>query len=69
VSELADYFATDWSALTLHDWIGLILTVAIFISMIALYIYVLHPRNRARLESRRHLPEERTERDDAEEKP
>ncbi|CAK0761808.1 Cbb3-type cytochrome c oxidase subunit 3 [Gammaproteobacteria bacterium] len=50
------YFFTDWAALTLHDWIGLIITIAVFLVMVILYVYVLHPSNKERLEAQRLLP-------------
>ncbi|MBE9504325.1 MAG: cbb3-type cytochrome c oxidase subunit 3 [Proteobacteria bacterium] len=46
---------TDWSALTTSDWIGLTVTVVIFIVMIVLYVYVLRPKNREKLESHRYM--------------
>ena len=55
MSRLAEYFSTDWSAMTLSDWAGLIVTVIIFILMIVLYIYVFKPGNRERLEEHRNI--------------
>lgn len=52
--------------MTLHDWIGFILTVAIFLLMIGLYVYVLHPKNKEKLESQRFIQDE--DDDDAEDK-
>jgi len=37
------------------DWAGLIVTVIITILMAVLYIYVLHPRNREKLEAHRYI--------------
>jgi len=42
--------------MTLHDWIGLIMTVAVFFLMVFAYVYVFHPKNREKLESQRHIP-------------
>lgn len=56
MNSIKDYFQTDWSAMTQHDWIGLIMTIAVFIVMVGLYVYVFHPSNKERLESRRHIP-------------
>jgi len=42
--------------MTQHDWIGLLATIAVFIIMIALYVYILHPSNKDRLEAYRHIP-------------
>jgi len=56
VSDLKDYFQTNWSAMTLHDWIGLILTVGAFLAMVWIYSYVFNPKNKERLESQRNIP-------------
>ncbi|MCK5639478.1 MAG: cbb3-type cytochrome c oxidase subunit 3 [Gammaproteobacteria bacterium] len=55
---MEDYLHTDWAAMTLHDWLGLIITVAVFFMMIFAYVYVFHPANKEKLESRRHLPDD-----------
>ena len=62
------YFHTDWAAMTLNDWIGMILTVGIFIAMAVAYFQVFRPKNRDRLEAGRFIPfdvdkEERGEND------
>jgi cytochrome c oxidase cbb3-type subunit 4 len=56
VSSLKDYFHTDWEAMTTNDWIGTILTVVIFLLLLGVYVYVLHPKNRDKLESKRYIP-------------
>ncbi len=56
MSSLAEYFHTDWAALTLNDWIGLVTTVVVFILMIVAYIYVFHPANREYLEAKKNIP-------------
>jgi cytochrome c oxidase cbb3-type subunit 4 len=53
---MSDYFATDWAAMTATDWVGLILTVVIFILMVFAYFQVFRPKNRESLESRKHIP-------------
>ncbi|WP_428624209.1 cbb3-type cytochrome c oxidase subunit 3 [Sedimenticola sp.] len=53
---LKEYFHTDWAAMTLHDWIGLIMTIVIFCLMVWAYVFALHPKNRDKLESQRHIP-------------
>lgn len=68
MSSLQEYFHTEWGAMTLHDWIGLIITVAVFILMIFVYVYVFHPKNRNKLESQRHLPLDDDDRVDTEER-
>ena len=63
MSSLKEYFHTDWGAMTTNDWIGLIITVVVFLLMVGLYVYVLRPKNRDRLERQRFIPvdEERTD--------
>jgi len=56
VTDLLDYFQTDWAAMTTSDWIGTIVTVGIFFLMIWAYVYVFHPKNKEKLEAQRHLP-------------
>ncbi|MTW20173.1 CcoQ/FixQ family Cbb3-type cytochrome c oxidase assembly chaperone [Allochromatium palmeri] len=56
MNSLIDYFATDWGAMTVNDWIGTILTVVIFLLMILAYFQVFRPKNREQLESRKHIP-------------
>lgn len=56
MTSLVEYFQTDWEAMTTNDWIGTILTVVIFLLMIGLYVIVLRPKNRDRLESYKNMP-------------
>lgn len=42
--------------MTPSDWVGVITTITVFLLMIGLYVYVFHPKNKARLESKRHIP-------------
>lgn len=63
-----DYFHTDWAAMTLHDWIGMLVTVIVFILMIVAYVYVFKPSNREKFESQRHIPLDDDDRFDTEEK-
>jgi len=51
-----DFFNTDWAAMTFNDWIGTIVTVAIFFLMIWAYVYAFHPKNKEKFESQRHIP-------------
>ncbi len=55
MSSLKEHFHTDWAAMTPSDWVGVITTVTVFLLMIVLYVYVLHPKNKDRLESQRHI--------------
>ena len=56
MNSIKEYFHTDWGAMTQHDWLGLIMTIAVFIVMVGLYVYVFHPSNKERLEAQRHIP-------------
>jgi len=42
--------------MTLHDWLGMGITIVVFFVMVGLYVYVLHPANKERLESHRYIP-------------
>jgi len=56
VSSLVEYFDTDWQAMTTNDWIGTILSIVIFLLMLVAYFQVFRPKNRERLEARKHIP-------------
>ena len=56
MSKLKEYFYTDWEAMTTSDWVGMSITVVVFLLMVALYVYVLRPKNRDKLESHRNIP-------------
>jgi len=56
VNSLKEHFATDWAAMTVNDWIGTIMTVVTAVLMVVLYVYVLAPKNRDRLEAMRRIP-------------
>lgn len=56
MNSLKDYFHTDWGAMTLHDWLGLGVTIVVFFVMVGLYVYVFHPANKQRFESHRYIP-------------
>ena len=60
---MLDYFQTDWEAMTATDWVGTILTVVIFILMVVAYFQVFRPKNRDKLESRKHIPFEEDQAD------
>jgi len=50
-----DLFNTDWAAMTLNDWAGLIITVGVFFLMIWAYVHTFNPKNKEKLESQRHI--------------
>lgn len=66
MSSLAEYFHTDWGAMTTNDWIGTILTVVIFILMVVAYFQIFRPKNRDKLEARKNIPFEEDELDSGE---
>lgn len=49
------YFYTDWSAMTSHDWAGMIVTVVTFVLMAIAYFYVFRPKNKDKLEAQKYL--------------
>ena len=56
MNDLLAYFHTDWQAMTLHDWLGLAMTLLVFLGMIGLYVYIFHPANRERLQVHGRIP-------------
>ena len=68
MSDVAEYLSTDWGSMTLHDWIGMTLTVVIFLLMLWAYVHVFNPKNREKLESHRYMPLEDERFDGEEEK-
>jgi len=63
-----DFFHTDWAAMTLNDWVGLIITVGVFFLMIWAYVFTFNPKNKENLESQRHSifnDEDKDETDDS----
>ncbi len=55
MSKESGYFHTDWAALTVNDWVGLIVTVLVAVVMVVAYLFVFHPKNKERLEAQRYL--------------
>ncbi|MFT6915986.1 MAG: cytochrome c oxidase cbb3-type subunit 4 [Motiliproteus sp.] len=55
VNSLKEYFSTDWAAMTPHDWVGMILTLVIFVLMVIAYVYAYRPKNKEKLEARKYL--------------
>ncbi len=50
-----EIFHTDWAAMTLNDWTGLIITLGVFFLMIWAYAITFNPKNKDALESRRNI--------------
>ena len=63
---MLEYFHTDWAAMTLNDWAGMIITVGVFFLMIWAYVHVFNPKNKEKLESMRHIPLEEDDDNDSE---
>ncbi len=55
MNSLIEHFSTNWSGMTLNDWIGTLATVIVFILMAVAYIYVFSSKNRDRLEAHRFI--------------
>ena len=55
IEQSQGYFYTDWSAMTSHDWAGLIITVVTFVLMVFAYFYVFRPKNKDKLEEHKFM--------------
>ncbi len=66
MSSLAEHFHTDWGAMTTNDWIGLTITVVVFVLMVVAYFQVFRPKNRDKLESKRFIPFEEDDKESGE---
>ncbi|MGC9387365.1 MAG: hypothetical protein ACP5D0_10495 [Hydrogenovibrio sp.] len=51
MSNLEAYFDTDWSAMTTSDWVGLVITVGVFLGMLITFALALRPSKRDELEN------------------
>jgi cytochrome c oxidase cbb3-type subunit 4 len=38
------------------DWFGMVIIIVIFVLMVGLYVWVLHPKNKQDIESHRAMP-------------
>ncbi len=54
MSKLADYFHTDWAAMTAQDWAGVIITVGVFFGLLIAFAWALNPKRRKRLEEQKY---------------
>ena len=50
-----DIFQTDWAAMTLNDWAGLIITLGVFFLMVWAYVITFNPKNKEKLEAKRNI--------------
>ncbi len=53
MSNLREYFSTDWEAMTHADWSGLIIVLILTVLMVGLYSWVFNPKNRDKFEQHR----------------
>lgn len=53
MESVADYFHTDWAAMTGTDWFGLLAVVTLALLMLYVYIWVFNPKNKGSLEKHR----------------
>lgn len=51
MSNLEAYLDTDWSAMTTSDWVGLVITVGVFLGMLITFALALRPSKREELEN------------------
>lgn len=56
MSKIENYFHTDWSSMTNSDWVGMILTVIIFLALAITFFHALRPKNAKELEEQRMTP-------------
>ena len=49
---MMDILQTDWAAMTLNDWAGLIITLGVFFLMVWAYVSTFNPKNKEKLESK-----------------
>jgi len=63
VNKLAEYFSTDWDAMTRADWTGLVIVLILTVLMAGLYIWVFKPGNRDKFEQYRDFVNDEKEMD------
>lgn len=56
MTKLANYFHTDWAAMTPVDWLGLIVTITVALLMAGAYAYAFNPANKDRFNDHRFIP-------------
>lgn len=56
MTRLAQFFHTDFEAMTGVDWFGFTLTVVIFLLMVGIYTYVFHPKKGKNLNIHGDIP-------------
>ena len=56
MTSIVEYFRTDFSAMTVSDYVGLAMTMVIFLFMVAAYVYAFHPKNKEKFISYGDIP-------------
>ena len=56
MTSIIEFFQTDFSAMTASDYVGLAMTIIIFLAMAAAYVYAFHPKNKERFNSYGDIP-------------
>lgn len=51
MTKLMDYFHTDWAAMSMNDWQGVLFTVGAVVAMIVVYVMVFNPKNKDAFDS------------------
>lgn len=51
---MASYFSTDWASMTTHDWVGLGITVGVFLGMAITFYLALRPSKREEMEQQKY---------------
>lgn len=64
MSDIAEFFSTDWDAMTHADWSGLIIAVVLTILMAGLYFWIFNPKNRDKFEQHRDFVNEKEHEED-----
>jgi cytochrome c oxidase cbb3-type subunit 4 len=54
VSNIEHYLSTDWAALTTQDWVGLIITIVVFLGMLITFSLALRPSKRKQMEEQKY---------------
>lgn len=55
MTKLTGYLGMDIAAMTSNDWVGVFLSVVVFIGMVYAYFMVFNPGNKEKFESQRDM--------------
>ena len=53
--KLLEYFGMDVQAMTLNDWLGVFFVLVAAVGMVAAYVMVFRPSNKAKFEAQRSM--------------